>query len=189
MWKLPFWGWKWNCPENTSAIRTWNQARWVSCFQMNGRLVRILKLKSLLWLKALQRKEKPNLITWGEWKSWRLQNQKEHDIDKINKRSVSDTEEKWCKSSKNSGVDAEFMLVVKNNIQSAGAKNSAPTAAPTAQANYWWFPKANWRNCSLARGQIWQRFCDQVQRLWHADTAAIKLCTNHHMTIESAPFL
>ena len=26
------------------------------------------------------------------------------------------------------GVDAEFMLVVINNIQSAGAKNSAPTA-------------------------------------------------------------
>ena len=26
------------------------------------------------------------------------------------------------------GVDAEFMLIVKNNIQSTGAKNSAPTA-------------------------------------------------------------
>ena len=185
MWKLPFWGWKWNCPENTSAIRTWNQARWVSCFQMNGRLVRILKLKSLLWLKALQRKEKPNLSEKVEG-------------DKIKKNTTMTWSIKdQCLTLKKSvanlqkihGVDAEFMLVVKNNIQSAGAKNSAPTAAPTAQANYWWFPKANWRNCSLARGQIWQRFCDQVQRLWHADTAAIKLCMNHHMTIESAPFL
>ena len=187
MWKLPFWGWKWNCPENTSAIRTWNQARWVSCFQMNGRLVRILKLKSLLWLKALQRKEKPNLsekvegdkIKKNTTMTWSI---KDQCLTLTLKKSIANLQ-------KIHGVDAEFMLVVKNNIQSAGAKNSAPTAAPTAQANYWWFSKANWRNCSLARGQIWQRLCDQVQRLWHADTAAIKLCTNHHMTIESAPFL
>ena len=40
------------------------QAQWVSCLQMNARLRRMWKLKSLLILKDLQRKkEKTNLIT------------------------------------------------------------------------------------------------------------------------------